>query len=263
VDFSLHMYDRLCAALVAAGYTSVPMAAAMQQAASLPPKTVLLRHDVDSRPRHAAKLGAIETKHGLTASYHFRSIASLFDPHAMQAVAEQGHEVGYHYETLAQTNGDIDQAITLFAEELKKLRHHAPIHVASMHGSPLSRHDNRTIWQTTTPAAFDLIGEAYRDLDYRQWVYLNDTGRTWHPTRYNLRDHTTTPSPYTPNTTLDLIELIEQGEIKYLCISAHPERWQNGIAWHIQRGRDVVTNSIKLALKRLYALSPPNKSADR
>lgn len=249
-DFTLGQYEALCAALVKAGYHSLTMSAYMAGDA-IPEKVVLLRHDVDRDPMHALKLAEIEQRHGLLATYFFRTIPSLFNPEALKATHALGHEIGYHYETLAQTRGDIPAAIQHFGAELDRMRQFVPVPVASMHGSPLSRFDNRAIWQHTTPAEFDLVGEAYRDIDYRRMVYLNDTGRTWHPTRYNLRDKTGILPTYQPHTTADLIALVESDQVARLCISAHPERWQVGGAWHRQRGRDVALNLIKLALQRL------------
>ncbi|HLA45670.1 MAG TPA: hypothetical protein VJZ27_19630, partial [Aggregatilineales bacterium] len=163
---------------------------------------------------------------------------------------------GYHYETLALAGGDIEKAIQLFRDSLKRLREVAPVEVAAMHGSPLSRYDNRAIWQHVNPADFGLSGEAYRDMDYRRVIYFNDTGRTWNPTRYNLRDVTDAPHPYHPESTDDLIKLLTRGdseEIQQICISTHPERWNaNPLSWTVQAARDVSFNLAKLALRRVY-----------
>lgn len=252
-DFTLKRYAVLCYALREAGYVSLTISDYLDtNRERLPQKFVLLRHDVDSRPRHALKLAAIEQQHGLKATYYFRTIPSVFDPETMQQVVAMGHEVGYHYETLGQTRGNILEAIALFRRELIRLREFVPVTSASMHGSPLKRWDNRDIWQHTVPAEFDLLGEAYRDIDYDAVVYLNDSGRTWHPKRYNLRDHTTVLQNYDIDSTLELIELLKSDRVQQVCISAHPERWQEGwLRWSMQAMRDVAINWTKTVIKRV------------
>lgn len=247
-DFSLSQYDDLCRALVVNGWQTVSMGDYLQGQADESAKIALLRHDVDSRPTHALKLAAIEQAGGLRATYFFRTVPSAFDAGVITKIAAMGHEVGYHYETLAQTRGDIPQALALFERELARLRALAPVRVAAMHGSPLFRWDNRDIWGHATPADFGLIGEAYRDLDYTRVIYLNDTGRTWNPARYNLRDSTGIMPPVTLESTPDLIAWLGTTPAAHVCLSTHPERWQSGLAWYTQQARDVALNSLKVGL---------------
>lgn len=254
MDFTLRKYAQLCAALLDHGYRSLSVGAYIEECPAHDERLVLLRHDVDRHPRHALKMGEIEKEYGLTATYFFRTVKSAFDPDAIRAMHGLGHEIGYHYETLAQTRGDITRAIDLFGQELARLRGLAPVRVAGMHGSPLSRCDNRAIWEWVTPQAFDLVGEVYRDIDYHRVVYLNDTGRSWNPTRYNLRDLTDEAPPFSAETTDDVIALLGDERIRHLCLLTHPERWQDGaMAWVRQLVWDVATNGIKVLLRRRYA----------
>jgi hypothetical protein len=80
-----------------------------------------------------------------------------------------------------------------------------------MHGSPLLPWDNRDIWARATPADFGLVGEVYRDIDYRLVHYLSDTGRTWHPTRFNVRDRPVTTAEDVVETTPALIDVVRRG----------------------------------------------------
>lgn len=250
MDFTLKKFESLCAALVAADYRSLTHADFMRGAAHKG-RIVLLRHDVDSRPRHAVKLAQIERDHGLAATYYFRTRGRAYDAEAIRAVHGLGHEVGYHYETLALAGGDMQRAIEQFRADVAMLRQLTPIHTASMHGSPLSRYDNRAIWEEASPGDFGLVGEAYRDIDYRQVVYLNDTGRTWNPTRYNLRDVTGEVPQVLAESTDDLIALIGAGAFAQVVISCHPERWQSNPAlWLLQAARDVVANGVKVVSRR-------------
>lgn len=252
MDWTLQKYEALCEALVSAGYHGIGMSDYMRQP-DRPEKTVLLRHDVDSRPAHSLKLAVIEKQHGLKATYFYRTVN--FDPAILKEMHAMGHEVGYHYETLAQASGNMTKAIDLFASELAKLRAHVPVTAASMHGSPLRPWDNRAIWQHVTPAQFDLCGEVYFSIDYTNMIYFSDTGRTWHPTRYNVRDHTHMPHSFQAETTNDLIQVIQSGQIQHLCLLTHPERWQsNPAAWRLQQIRDTAANLAKVILKFWYTL---------
>ena len=250
MDFTLKKYASLCAALVAADYRSLTHADFMRGDGH-EGRIVLLRHDVDSRPRHAIKLAQIERDHGLTATYYFRTRGRAFDAEAIRAIHRLGHEVGYHYETLALAGGDMSRAVEQFRADVAMLRELAPIHTASMHGSPLSRYDNRAIWELVSPEDFGLVGEAYRDIDYGQVVYLNDTGRTWNPTRYNLRDVTGEVPRVLAESTDDLIALIAAGALDSVVISCHPERWpSNPVMWSLQAARDMVANCVKVVLRK-------------
>lgn len=252
MDFTLEKYQQLCQALYETGYDSWNICTYFETPPDArPERLVLIRHDVDGNPRHALKLAQIERQNNLVATYFFRTVGSAYNPNVISTIAQMGHGIGYHYETLSQTHGDINKAITLFRKELAKLRQFASVEVASMHGAPLKPWDNRLIWQHVTPADVGLVGEVYRDIDYTQVQYFSDTGRTWHPTRYNLRDHTER-SQYQVETTAEFIKLIRSGKLRHLAILAHPERWADNIFYGVvQMSRDVGINLVKSGIQYL------------
>ncbi|SHH02561.1 hypothetical protein [Massilia sp. CF038] len=57
------------------------------------------RHDIDSDVRTAAKMFAIEVRHGITASYYFR--LSTLDFGLMREIDAYGSEASYHFEEVA------------------------------------------------------------------------------------------------------------------------------------------------------------------
>jgi len=115
-DFSLEMYDALCAALRDAGYVALPVGGYLPRAGEgLPERVVLLRHDVESRPAHAVAMARRERDRGQVATYFFRAQGRGFDAEAIRTVAALGHEAGYHYESVAQARGDLERARALFA----------------------------------------------------------------------------------------------------------------------------------------------------
>lgn len=256
MDFTLEKYDELCRAFVDSGYQAIGIADYLSRNTdTLPEYFVLLRHDVDSRTSHALKLAKIEKKYEQIATYFFRTIPSVFEPSTIQEISELGHNIGYHYETLGQTNGNMEQALTLFQQELEKLRQITPVKVASMHGAPLKPWDNRDIWKHAVPEDFDLLGEVYRDIDYSVINYYNDTGRSWNPHRYNMRDHTSHLPPKNVETTDELITLIRSRKLKNISLLVHPERWsENYFRWSLQLTRDVIINLIKQTIIQTYKL---------
>lgn len=256
-DFTLAAFARLCASLGEAGYASLGMADYLgRPAAERPERCVLLRHDVESSTAKALAMGELERRHGIVATYFFRTKRGVFRPEAMRALVALGHEIGYHYETLGQCLGRLDAAVALFGRELQRLREHADVRVASMHGAPLLPWDNRDIWKRARPQDFGLIGEVYLDLDYRSVSYFSDTGRTWHPRRYNIRDHAPAPPGAVVDTTEELIALVRSRRLPRLCLLVHPDRWAaTPLDWHLRALRDCLENRIKMALKALYDLA--------
>jgi hypothetical protein len=251
-DFTLAKYEELCRALVEAGYPALSMTAYVEGAAP-PPSFVLLRHDVESSPALAVRMAEIESRYGLTATYFLRARRRGFPAAAIARLRTLGHDVGYHYETLARARGDAGRAAALFARDLEDLRRHGPVRLASMHGSPLFPWDNRALWLTVRPADFGLAGEVYADIDYADVRYFSDTGRTWHPTRHNLRDHVGVPPEAEADSTDDLIGLVRGRRFPRLCLLAHPDRWSASVlAWAARAGRDGVENGIKDVLGCLY-----------
>ena len=66
-------------------------------------------------------MAEIENNYGVRSTYYFRAKKNVFVPQIILKIAEMGHEIGYHYECLSDTNGDVEKALIDF-ENLKKLR---------------------------------------------------------------------------------------------------------------------------------------------
>jgi hypothetical protein len=246
-DFSIFKYKALCQALVDTGYTCMTMHQYLESRPDqLPEKLVLLRHDVDRFPGLSLQFAELEEGVGLKATYYFRVRRASFNPAIMKKIHQLGHEIGYHYETLSDTRGDVDQALDLFAQNLAMMRDIVPVATAAMHGRPLSRWDNRLMWDKAQPEQFGLSGEAYLSLDYGRLDYFSDTGRTWHPSRFNIKDTIKQQPRYIIETTDDLIEHIRSGKSNHICLLTHPERWPSSpVHWAAQTSLDLSLNLVK------------------
>ena len=254
LDFTLGKYDELCGALAVEGYVAWTLGDYFTRpAAERPVRLVLLRHDVESSPVQARRMAAVEHARGLAATYCFRVKRRSYDLSVLRPIAALGHEIGYHYETCSQARGDLPRAVELFHAALRTLRAHAPVRVASMHGSPMLPWDNRDIWRVAQPADFGLVGEAYRDVDYTAVRYFSDTGRTWHPSRYNVRDRLAAAQEVVAETTDDLIRWLRTPGERQVSILTHAERWPASTAgWAVRAVRDTAENLGKVAVAAVY-----------
>lgn len=252
-EWTLEVYRKLCRAILSSDYRAQPVREYLRQPG---PRAAILRHDVDRFPRNALRMARVEHEIGLRSTYYVRLVRGVFDPEVVTAIDALGHEVGYHYETLAKARGDMAAALHLFEREVATLRELVPIHTAAAHGSPLSRWNNLDIWSGARPAQFGLVGEAYADIDYTRVAYFTDTGRAWDATSSNLRDRAGDGAGGFPrvHTTDRLIGLIEGGECPALCIQTHPERWNETLVGRARSlALDVGANGAKRVLRQMRA----------
>jgi hypothetical protein len=154
------------------------------------PKAIILRHDVDLLPENSWKTAQLENSLGISGTYYFRAVAESWDERIMKEIASMGHEVGYHYECLTKYKGNYELAIEDFKTNLSRMRNIVPITTVCMHGSPLSKYDNRFLWEKYDFVDYGIIGEPYFDIDFSEVLYLTDTGRRWDGEKFSIRDKT-------------------------------------------------------------------------
>lgn len=234
MDFTLTTYTKLLLTFIEANYIFYRLEDffVRQKETQAPMKKfIILRHDVDRRPKNALETAKIEHDFGIEASYYFRIVKKSFDENIIKKISGWGHEIGYHYEDLALARGNRAEAIRMFADHLKKLREFYPVKTICMHGSPLSRWDNRLTWEKFNYKDFDIIGEPYFDIDFSKVFYLTDTGRRWDNRQMNVRDkmdETAAFFDYRYKTTGDIIAAVANGIFPTgVIINSHPERWTN------------------------------------
>ena len=79
-------------------------------------------------------------------------------------------------------------AIDDFRLNLEKFRKICAVKTICMHGSPLSKWDNRDLWKRYDYRDFGIIAEPYFDVDFDEVFYLTDTGRRWDGDDVSVRD---------------------------------------------------------------------------
>jgi len=244
-DFTLNIYRDLLLAARASGYEFSTVVGWL--GGTRPEHTLILRHDVDRLPGRALRMAQIEAENGVAATYYFRNKPHVLKREIVRAISNLGHEIGYHYEVLSDANGDIDRARALFNQSLETLRSICPIQTATMHGRPLSKYDNRLIWDHMRPEEFGLTGEGYLAFAGARIVYLTDTGRTWGAGQ-NVRDRVTGAESAPVRHTSDVIEALRSKAYPTVYLSAHPERWTDGLlSWTASSMLDAGVNFMKFA----------------
>jgi len=247
-DFTLKRYERLCKTFIDYGYKVTPILDYLTHKRNFQAKyVVILRHDVDRKPFNALKMAQVEADLGIKSTYYFRAKRSVFNPSVIRKIAHLRHEIGYHYENLADKHGDMERAIRDFEINLSKFRKLVPVKTICMHGSPLSKWDNRHLWKKYDYKDFGIIGEPYLSIDYKDIVYVTDTGRTWNSDKFSIRDKVTSNIKLQINSTTDLIRILRSKVYRVFFIQCHPERWAvNLFEWSFSLLRDYLINLVKV-----------------
>ena len=216
-------------------------------------KFIILRHDVDKKPLRALRIAEIEKLYGITSTYFFRIRKRVFNPLIISKLEKMGFEIGYHYEELADTRGNLEEAIKLFSKNLREIRKFADVNTICMHGSTLSRWDNRQLWDNYDFKKFGLIGEGYLSVDFNEVTYVSDSGGHWYGGEHIKRDFPKCGKAARLNVTStnDLINLITNGRCWGFYILAHPDRWNNGFTWYVEYLSKYVRNAFKVAINRI------------
>ncbi|MCK9230906.1 MAG: hypothetical protein M0Q23_09510 [Syntrophales bacterium] len=224
-DFTLSLYDYLLGTLKPDQYTFRTFKDFL---ATPDTKTIILRHDVDRLPDNALRMAEMEHFLGIQATYYFRVVPESWSEDVMRRIAAMGHELGYHYEDLAIAKGDYEMAIGHFERQLERFRAIYPVKTVCMHGSPLSRYDNRDLWKRYDYRDYGIIGEPYFDVNYKKIFYLTDTGRRWNNESSSIRDRVDSGFDIPVKSTFHLMELAREGKLPdRIMINVHPQRWHN------------------------------------
>ena len=253
-DFTLDAYRQLLAALETKGYAFLTFEEFVTGKPS--GKTVVLRHDVDRIPINAFKMAEIEHSRGIKASYFFRVVPHVWDEEIIQKVVDLDHEVAYHYEDLTITKGNFENAIKHFEDQLNRFRKFYPSKTICMHGSPMTKWDNRKLWDQYSYQDFGIIAEPYFDVDYSKVFYITDTGRAWNNSSISVRDRVNSGYDIPIKNTSHLIQLLKRDKLPdQIMINSHPHRWFNpGLNWY----KELILQNLKNVIKSVLVKTNGN-----
>jgi hypothetical protein len=247
MDFTVAKYRKLLQSMQEAGYDFQTY---KEFLVNTKPKAIVLRHDVDLLPKNSLLFAQIQADAGVSGVYYFRAVPESWDEAVINDIAGLGHEIGYHYECLTTTNGNVNAAYEDFCSNLKRLRELAPVATICMHGSPMSKFDSKDIWKSYNYYDLGIIGEPYFDTDFNEVFYLTDTGRKWDGDRVSVRDRTGVKKDRFFHKTDELISAFQEGSMPdQIMFTFHPQRWSDEL---IPWTKELVMQNIKNVVKRAF-----------
>lgn len=251
MDFTLDSYGAI---LDAALRASIPIHPVIDwhELPKAQRRGIMLRHDVDRRPGNALEMARLEAAKGVRSTYYFRIVRSAFHPDVIRSIAELGHEIGYHYEDWWLGRRDPSRAIESFERNLERVRQLAPVRSIAMHGSPLARESNLTIWKHADFRKYDVV-DVSLSFDYSGCVFFTDSGRTFGASGANMRDYLPgARAESSIETSRQLADYLSGSPADRIQIAVHPERWNPpGWRWQRQRAIDAGANTAKRIIRRL------------
>ena len=243
-------------------------------------KVAVIRHDIDTRYDSpiALQMARFEVSNNISATYYFRTIPDVFDESVIRDIYEMGHEIGYHYEVLSLTRGNLEKAIDLFQKDLSRLRSICPIHTICQHGGTLGPYSSTSffglvktslallrgkldlkyypsikLWDKYDFKDYGICGDAYLSFDFSKIKYFSDTGSSWdnHGARIVDDVEEGQNAELKAHSTNDLIALIENRKVEKLSILVHPANWNDPILkWIKWRALQFVRNISKRVIKK-------------
>jgi hypothetical protein len=227
MDFTISVYKQLLDALIKQGYSFQTFEEFMIHPL---PKSIVLRHDVDLLPCNSLLFAQIQSQKGVKGVYYFRAVPESWDESIIKQIASLGHEIGYHYECLTTTNGNLEEAISDFKTNLEELRKLVTVSTICMHGSPMSKYDSKDIWKSYDYKSFAIIGEPYFDINFKKVYYLTDTGRRWDGDKVSVRDRVSSGFNLEFRSTGQIITAVKSGTFPdQIMFTFHPQRWSDNL----------------------------------
>lgn len=213
-------------------------------------KSIVLRHDVDLLPFNSLAFAKIQHLKNIKGVFYFRAVPESWNEKVIKDIADRGHEIGYHYECLTTSKGNLELAIKDFEKNLKSLRRLAPVSTICMHGSPMSKYDSKDLWKNYNYKDFGIIGEPYFDVDFKKVFYLTDTGRRWDGNKVSVRDRVNSGFNLSFHSTDDIIAIVNKCEFpNQIMFTFHPQRWNdNMFLWT----KELLAQNIKNQVKKVF-----------
>jgi hypothetical protein len=245
MDFTLKTYKNYLKILYSNGYSFQTFEQFIQNSKK---KFIILRHDVDRLPQNSLNFAKIQNKLGIEGTYYFRMLPCSYDERIIREIIDLGHEIGYHYENMDICNGNIEKAWDDFRLNLDNLRKLYHVKTICMHGSPLSKFDNKDLWKKYDYKSLGIIAEPYYDVNFNDVLYLTDTGRRWNGDKVSVRDKVDSSFDFNFNHTLEIIEALDKGILpNKIMFTFHPQRWNDNL---LEWSKELISQNAKNVIKK-------------
>ncbi len=250
MDFTVKKYNELLRSLIDQDYSFQTFEEFLKAPKA---RSIILRHDVDLMPANSLAFARIQANQNIKGVYYFRAVPESWDEAVIKEIASLGHEIGYHYECLTTCDGNLEKGIKDFESNLNKLRKLAPVVTICMHGSPMSKYDSKDLWKHYNYRDYQIIGEPYFDVDFREVFYITDTGRRWDGDKVSVRDKVNSSFNLSFHTTQQIIEAAQKNKLPdKIMMTFHPQRWNDNLFnWSKELVVQNIKNIVKLGLIRL------------
>lgn len=263
LDFSFKKYKEILSAISDSQYTIITIEEYILNT-DLPDKYIIIRHDVDLDPNYQIKFAELEHSFNIRSSFYFRYIDKIYKKDIIDRISQLGHSVGYHYEVFTKAKGDPLLAITIFREELAHFKKNWACKTVCPHGGSFidntdgyslknmvklipkvlsgkkvfSKFTNFDIWDYHKFEDFGILGDAYRSVDFTNFLYLSDTGRSW-DSRFKRLDRV--KSDINPKFDIKasdgIIKVIQNQEADKIYMLVHAEQWKDNyldwLGWYV------------------------------
>lgn len=196
--------------------------------------TLVLRHDMDRGVWRAKQMAEIESELGVRGTYFVRlhcpqyNAASFDGFVAIRAIAELGHELGLHDETLdfAAVSGEPPELVLERDIGILESLFGVDVRGAAPHRD-WSGCNNLDLWETHDPSDFGLDYVAYATLGlFAEALFVSQHGTGW-----KCYD-----SGYLTGYTSDLLGHLRIGakeKKSTICALIHPALWHSGL-YHVR-----------------------------
>jgi len=241
-----------------------------------PPKSIVLRHDIDVDLSAASAMYSLERELSITSSYYFR--LSTINLPLMHAIADSGGEASYHYEELAtevkgcclrsaeQIHARLPIMRQRFRENLQRVRDITGLPMATVvaHGDwanralgvantellqcPDLRADLGVLVEAYDYELMKFVTARYADAACPAWWSGKRVAATERGRLEFLDDAPRTPA-----------EAVRAG-LPVIYVLLHPEQWRSGPRWHfkaqVKRIREAMAYRLGIPIGSAGTLSP-------
>lgn len=209
-----------------------------------PAGAAILRFDVERDLEHHRHIAQVLADSGFRGTFYFHTRRPCYEPKTLHAIAEMGHEVGFHHECLDRCHGDFDRARDLFHREVELFRRDGfELLTVCGHGEAgLPKRGYKFNWEL-----FDRFPDLLRDLNIRGEVYH------W------KRDHLPLYATDTYSSYREFEQVLDraQDDPRIMMVLVHLHRWRRNIlSTAMEVGRDLSQQaSNRIFRRRGYQLA--------